>query len=303
MRTTEFLWQEGHTVHETHEDALKMVHQALDWYIDLYHNWFAIDGVSGIKSSAEKFAGAQTTTTYEMLIPDGKVLQGCTSHDLSQNFAKVFNMKFLGKSGQQEIPWQTSWGLSTRSIGALVLVHGDDRGLILPPKLAPTQAVIITIFNKDTNPQALIDKATKLQAQLKDFRVEVDNRQDQSAGWKFNEWELKGVPLRMELGLRELNSDTIVLVRRDNNERITVKTSDLRKIVCKLLTQIQHSLFLKSRGFIKAFWCEDPECEARIKTETKASTRCLPLDAKAQKGKCVYCGKAAIHEWFFAQAY
>lgn len=327
LRTTEFLWQEGHTVHETHEDALKMVHQALDWYIDLYHNWFAIDGISGIKSGAEKFAGADQTTTYEMLMPDGKMLQGCTSHDLGQNFAKVFNMTFSGRNDQQEVPWQTSWGLSTRSIGALIMAHGDNQGLIMPPKLAPIQVVITTIFSKEVKEEALIKKGSEVKTLLTGVRVEVDNRTEYSAGWKFNEWELRGVPLRIELGHRELKNEEAVVVRRDTGEKVPVKMKDLSKAVDQLLTQIHQSLFLRSRkflqentrraktyqqfqdimnttkGLIKAFWCEEPECEVQIKKDTKASTRCLPFDAKEQQGKCIRCQKAATHQWLFAQAY
>lgn len=327
LRTTEFLWQEGHTVHETHEEALKMVHQALDWYIDLYQNWFAIDGISGIKSGAEKFAGADKTTTYEMMMPDGKMLQGCTSHDLGQNFAKVFNMTFSGRNDKQETPWQTSWGLSTRSIGALIMTHGDNQGLIMPPKLAPIQVVITTIFSKEVKEKALIKKGGEVKTLLTGVRVEVDNRTEYSAGWKFNEWELKGVPLRIELGYRELKNEEAVVVRRDTGEKVTVKMKDLPKTVDKLLLQIHQSLFLRSRkflqentrraktyqqfqdimnntkGLIKAFWCEDPECEVQIKKDTKASTRLLPFNAKEQNGKCVRCQKPATHQWLFAQAY
>src|SRR5258706_4444624 len=206
LRTMEFLWQEGHTVHETHKGALDMVYSALGWYKNLYQDFYAIDGISGIKSKSEKFAGAEMTTTYEMLMPDGKALQGCTSHDLGQNFAKVFDMKFADRNGKTGIPWQTSWGVSTRSIGALVMTHGDDNGLVLPPKLAPTQIIIIPIFKKSSNNEKLLKFCFKLKESLKAFRVKVDDREDQSVGWKYNQWELRGVTRGIEIGNEDLKN-------------------------------------------------------------------------------------------------
>ncbi len=327
LRTTEFLWQEGHTVHETHAESMKEVKRALNNYIELYQNFFAIDGIYGQKSESEKFPGAAVTYTYEMLMPDGKALQGCTAHDLGQNFAKVFNIKFLGRDGKEKIPWQTSWGLSTRSIGALIMVHGDDNGLIIPPKLAPIQAIIIPIFQgkpTDTDLQKKVENAKSI---LKDFRVEIDIRKEYSVGWKFNDWELKGVPLRIEIGPKETKENKATLVRRDNGERYSVSFDSLKLEVKKILDSIQKGLFEKSnqylkknisevsnyqefkdimktkRGFLKAFWCESPKCEAKIKEETKATNRSLPLDAPEEKGECIYCGKKASRRWIFAQAY
>jgi len=327
LRTTEFLWQEAHTVHETHEESLTEVMRALNNYVKLYQDFFAIDGIFGKKSESEKFPGAKDTFTYEMLMPDGKALQGCTSHDLGQNFAKVFNIKFLGRDGKEKIPWQTSWGLSTRSIGALIMAHGDDDGLIIPPKLAPIQIIIIPILQGKSRDKDLQKKSQGLKDILKDFRVEIDNKKEYSVGWKFNEWELKGVPLRIEIGQREIKEGKLKLVRRDNGKEYYASFSSLSSKVKKVLDLIQKSLFEKSsqylkkntrrtfnykefkdimsrnRGFLKAFWCENSKCEAKIKEETKATIRCLPLDAPQKQGKCIYCGKKAKRQWIFAQAY
>lgn len=327
LRTTEFLWQEAHTVHETHEESLTEVMRALNNYVKLYQDFFAINGIWGKKSEAEKFPGAKDTYAYEMLMPDGKALQGCTSHDLGQNFAKVFNIKFLGRDGKEKIPWQTSWGLSTRSIGALIMVHGDDSGLVIPPKLAPIQVIVIPIFQGKSSDKDLQKRSEDLKDILKDFRVETDNKKEYSVGWKFNEWELKGVPLRIEIGQREIKEGKLKLVRRDNGKEYYASFSSLSSKVKKVLDLIQKSLFEKSsqylkkntrqtfnyrefkdimsrnRGFLKAFWCENSKCEAKIKEETKATIRCLPLDAPQKQGKCIYCGKKAKRQWIFAQAY
>jgi prolyl-tRNA synthetase len=327
LRTTEFLWQEGHTVHATHEEAFEEVMRALKMYVDFYRHCLAIDGIYGKKSESEKFPGAKDTFTFEMLMPDGKALQGCTSHDLGQNFAKVFNIKFKGKDGKEKIAWQTCWGLSTRCIGAMIMVHGDDAGLIIPPKVAPIQVIIVPIFQGEKIDKKLEKEVENLKNILKNFKVEADLRKEYSPGWKFNEWELKGVPLRIEIGPRELREKRATLVRRDTGERLKSSFSTLPKRVKKVLELIQENLFLRSqrflkentrevksfeefkeiietkKGFIKAFWCENPNCEAKIKEETKATTRCLPLEAPEEKGKCIYCGKRAKRKWVFAQAY
>jgi prolyl-tRNA synthetase len=327
LRTTEFLWQEGHTVHGTQEENLEMVNWALENYVNVYRDFFAIDGIWGKKSEREKFPGARTTYTFEMLMPDGKALQGCTSHNLGQNFAKVFNLKFLDKDGKEKIPWQTCWGLSTRSIGALIMVHGDDQGLILPPKLAPAQIVIIPIFQGKEDDKNLIKKAEEIKKSLDSFRVEIDLREGHSVGWKFNEWELRGVPLRLELGQKELKEKKATLVRRDTGEKSLAPFSSLAKEVKEALDLIQKNLFLKSsrfmkentrevsdydafklimkkeKGFIRAFWCENPDCEAKLKEETKATVRALPFDAEEEKGKCIYCQEPAEKKWVFAQTY
>jgi len=329
LRTTEFLWQEGHTVHETHEEAQEEVRRALNDYIKLYQEFFAIDGVWGKKSESEKFPGALATYTYEMLMPSGLALQGCTSHDLGQNFARPFNIRFQDRNGKIQIPWQTCWGLSTRAIGALIMVHGDNHGLVLPPKLAPIQIVIVPIFQGKPIDDKLEKKSQEIKDFLKDFRVEIDKRKEYSVGWKFNEWELRGVPLRIEIGEKEMTQNYITLVRRDTGEEKEVKIERAKTEIEKELNSIQNNLFEKSKdylkahtkevsdykefkeimmtekGFIKAFWCGDPKCEAKIKEETKATTRCLLDDESksSKKGKCIWCQKEAQEQWIFAQAY
>jgi len=254
-------------------------------------------------------------------------LQGCTSHDLGQNFARVFNIKFQGKDGKEKIAWQTCWGFSTRSIGGLVMVHGDDAGLVIPPKIAPLHIVVIPIFKTEKEDRILKKKLEEAKHILKDFKIEVDERREYSPGWKFNEWEIKGVPLRIEIGSKEIKEDKATLVRRDNGEKYLIPFKELAPKAKKILDLVQKSLFEKSkeflrenlrevsgykefkdiiktkRGFIKAFWCESQRCETKIKEETKATTRCLPYDSLIESGKCIYCGKRAKRKWIFAQAY
>ncbi len=328
LRTSEFLWQEGHTVHAEHEEAERQVMRALDHYVALYQEYFGIAGIAGKKSPAERFAGADETYTYEMLMPDGKALQGCTSHDLGQNFSKAFHIEFQGKDGATHLPWQTSWGLSTRSIGGLIMAHGDDQGLVLPPRLAPVQLVIIPIYKGKEMPEDIAKTIALIREALEgEVRLHVDGRTEYTPGWKFHEWELKGVPLRLEIGQKECASRQATLVRRDTKETVRVELGEIRNAVPDLLRSIQRNLFDASsaflrehtrevatydafksvmsehKGFLRAFWCEDSACEARIKEETKATTRCLPLDAPEEKGECVYCAKPAKHRWIFAQAY
>jgi len=328
LRTTEFLWQEGHTAHRNHKEASRKVKEILKIYVNLYKEFFAIDGVWGKKSESEKFPGAFETYTFEMLMPSGLALQGCTSHDLGQNFAKAFSIKFKDRDKKEKFVWQTSWGLSTRSIGAIIMVHGDNQGLVLPPRLAPIQVVVIPIFQKRLT--AKIErkaKEIKELLKLKGIRVEIDGRKDYSAGWKFNEWELKGVPLRIEIGPKEISENKAKLVRRDNYQKKEVSLKLLPEKVKEELDSIQKNLYNRSKeflrkntrevnnykqfkeimktkkGFIKAFWCEDTKCEEKIKSETKATTRCLPHNEKEKKGKCILCGKTAKRKWLFAQAY
>jgi len=301
--------------------------RALKMYVNFYRNCLAIDGICGKKSESEKFPGAKDTFTFEMLMPDGKALQGCTSHDLGQNFAKVFNIKFKGRDGKEKIAWQTCWGFSTRSIGALIMVHGDDAGLIIPPKVAPIQVIIVPIFQGKKIDKKLEKEAENLKNILKNFRVETDLRKEYSPGWKFNEWELRGVPVRIEIGPKELKEKRVTLVRRDTGERLKSSFSTLPKRLENLLEKIQQNLFSRSqkflkentretknyqefkeiiqtkKGFIKAFWCERTKCESKIKEETKASVRVLPLDAPEERGKCILCKKMAKRKWIFAQAY
>jgi len=329
LRTSEFLWQEGHCVHATHKENLEMVNWALDAYEKTYNDLMALYGIPGVKSEAEKFPGGNQTLSYEILMPDGKALQSCTSHDLGQNFAKAFDWTVLDKNGQKLYPWQNSWGLSTRSIGGLVMAHGDDQGLVLPPAIAPVQIVIVPI----TQNPAIAKFCADLQKDLKmeNLRVEVDVREEKSAGWKFNEWELKGVPLRLEIGPKEIDSGELTVFRRDEKSKSKIPPPagglNVKKIIKDLLEEIQINMFKRhkkfteenthdvnsytefkeimetKRGFIRAFWCEGPDCERKIKEETKASTRVLPQGAKEEKGTCIYCQKPALHRWFFAQAY
>lgn len=329
LRTSEFLWQEGHTAHETEDEAIKMAMTALDWYRRVYEDYFAMKVILGTKSVSEKFAGAKTTYTVEALMPDGKALQGATSHNLGQNFSKPFDIHFQNKEGKEDYVWQTSWGLSTRSLGGLFLTHGDDQGLILPPKIAPIQAVIIPIFKSghdDREPLVYCQELLEAFANA-GIRARVDSRKEESVGRKFNDWEIKGVPVRIEIGSVETKERTVTIVRRDTGEKMTVARSGVLVALQKSLAQVQSGLLAKSqkftaehthdadsyaqfkqimsttRGFIRAFWCEEAECEAKIKEETKAATRCLPLGAKEESGRCVHCGKRASQRWIFAQSY
>ncbi|MBI2018842.1 proline--tRNA ligase [Candidatus Daviesbacteria bacterium] len=329
LRTTEFLWQEGHSAHENNEDAQKMVDEALKMYVDFYQKVLGLYGYAGRKSESEKFPGADATLTFEILMPDGKIVQGCTSHNLGQNFAKVFKVQFQDKVGKLQYVYQTSWGLSTRSIGAMIMVHGDDNGLVLPPRLASTQVVIIPITTKSSDNKTINDLANKAYELLASYstRVKLDNS-DQSVGWKLNQYDLEGVPVRIEIGSWEATNKEFSIGVRNNKSNYTVsKLEHLAENVQKLLDGMQISLFEKSkqftkdntrqadnypqfkeimetdRGFIEAFWCEDPDCEAKIKQETKATTRCLPLGSMETEGKCIYCKKPAKFRWLFGQAY
>lgn len=344
LRTTEFLWQEGHTAHEDEKGAIEMARKALEWYRVIYEDYYAMPVYLGTKSTTEKFAGAKTTYTVEALMPDGKALQGATSHNLGQNFSKPFDIHFQNREGKQDFVWQTSWGLSTRSLGGLFLTHGDDNGLVLAPKIAPIQVVIIPIDSRAVKKNALESArgrykyANDLEKELtsKGIRVRIDAKaqvdktfeeSSESPGRKFNKWEVKGVPLRFEIGDTEVDSKIVTVARRDTLEKFNVQREDVVAETITLLEEMQKALFMRAkaflnentreatafdefktimnstRGFIQAFWCEDAPCEAEIKKETKASTRCLPLDAKEENGTCIYCGKAAVHRWLFAQAY
>ncbi|MBI2464824.1 proline--tRNA ligase [Candidatus Shapirobacteria bacterium] len=324
LRTSEFLWQEGHCAHATHEENMDTVMWALNMYEQTYNEHLAIYGIKGKKSNSEKFAGAGDTYTFESLMPNGKSLQSCTSHDLGQNFSKSFDWSVQGKNSEKVYPHQNSWGFSTRSIGGLIMTHGDVNGLVLPPSVAPTQVVIVPI---PAHEKASI-KAKEISQELKaSFRVEVDEREGESAGFKFNKWELKGVPLRIEIGDRDVDGGTVIICRRDTSEKITVPFDKISSIITKLAKEIQTGLLEKhkkftldhtfkvdtydefkkvmetSRGFISAHWCENPECEAKIKTETLATTRCLPLDAPEEEGNCVGCGGVSTHRWLFGLSY
>ncbi len=325
LRTTEFLWQEGHTAHATFEDADIFAKKILQIYKTFDEEILGIPVLTGRKSQSEKFPGAAITYSMEALMPDGKVIQMGTSHHLGDNFAKAFDIQYLDKDGKRKYVSQTSWAETTRVIGALIMSHGDDGGLVLPPKIAPIQVIIIPIGQNNT----VVDFCRKLEKELvqEGIRVKIDDREEKTLGWKFNEWELKGVPLRIEIGESEMKSGELTLYRRDENVKLKIKNEKLHIKIKKLLDEIQDNLFARNKkfvqenthdvsvyeefkeikktkkGFIKAFWCEDAVCEAKIKEETKASTRVLPLDAKEEKGNCIYCTKPAVHRWYFAQAY
>lgn len=322
LRTSEFLWQEGHTAHATHEEAAETVRWAMDTYTELYRTILALPGYVGRKSETEKFAGADTTLTYEMMMPEGKALQSCTSHDLGQNFSKSFGIEFQAKDGTRQHPWQTSWGLSTRSIGGLILMHGDDKGLRLPPNIAPIQIVIVPVRMEDPLVGACEELAEELER--KGYRVKVD-LSDQSIGWKLNAWELKGVPLRIEVGQRELEEGKLKLARRDTDEKIEIPREDIADEIGTILENIQATLLAQAeellqksthdvgdwneftqrmegeKGFLKSFWCGKADCEAKIKEESKATTRCLA--ETNVNGTCIRCSEPATEKWFFAQSY
>jgi prolyl-tRNA synthetase len=329
LRTREFLWQEGHTAHATKEEADKEVMEILNEYRDLIENYLAIPVLVGRKTESEKFAGALYTTTLEAIMPDGKALQMGTSHNLGQNFSKVFDIKFIGKDEKEHYVWQTSWGISTRVIGALVMVHGDDRGLVLPPKVAPIQAVIIPIPYKEADTGAIMVKAKEILEKLQKAGVNavLDDRKECTPGWKFNDWELKGVPIRVEIGPRDVKHGKVTLARRDNFEKTTVDEGEAVNAVLKLLEEMQSSLFNKAKkfleekitavknyedfkavlsekgGFIKASWCLSSRCEEKIKEETGATVRLIPFEREEPFSHCIYCGGEAKEVVYFAKSY
>jgi len=334
LRTTEFLWHEGHTVHNTHKDSLNEVLKILSIYNSFYKEYFAMPSVLGKKSDLEKFPGADDTYAVESLMTDGKALQAGTSHDLGQNFSKAFSIQFQDRVGKLQYGWQTCWAISTRAIGALVMTHGDDNGLVLPPKIAPIKAVIIPILGKDD--KKVLSLAKKIKTAIDDKKsqfsglVEIWDDLENSFGWKANEAELKGIPITIAIGLKEASGEkSISINRRDHNGKLnpTSSLSNVGDRVEEVLIELQVDLYQKAddffknntyqvddyhefknimktkKGFIKAYWCGDKTCEQKIKQETKATTRCLPLDAKDKQGQCICCGKRALEKWFFAQAY
>ncbi|HXV47144.1 MAG TPA: proline--tRNA ligase [Nitrososphaera sp.] len=328
IRTSEFLWQEGHTVHATEEEAEQEVMLILDIYRELIENYLAVPVMTGYKSDSEKFVGAKYTTTLEALMADGRALQMGTSHHLSQNFSKPFEIKYLGKDTKEHFAWQTSWGVSWRLIGALIMVHGDDKGLVLPPHVAPVQVVIVPI-HKDKDAELVKGKAGEIESELKNagIRVYMDGRDEYTSGWKFNEWEMKGVPLRINIGSRDIEKGQVEFVRRDTKEKMQGDRSKMLDDVNSLLAKIQDSLLLKAKAFLKdnmfkpasygefksiiegrggfamAGWCGNEECENRIKEETGADIRVLPFDQNEKPAKCIYCGKESEKAAIFARAY
>ncbi len=333
LRTSEFLWQEGHTVHADKADAMRMVMTALEWYAKFYREYYAIAPYVGLKSQSEKFAGANETYSIEIVVPDGKALQSATSHYLADNFTKVFDVGYLDEEGKRKVAHQTSWGLSTRAIGGLIFVHGDDSGLVLPPAVASQQVVIIGIAGKDPEVEEKVATYVgHIHKILKDAGVRVVSAVDfrKTLGFRINDWELKGIPLRIEVGGKELEAKNTTLVRRDTFAKHQMNADLLSLEVPALLETIQKDLYNKSeqsrndltaeasnwdefksiiaekKMFIRAPWCEDATCEETIKEETKAGTRCLELDRVQEvlsDTPCVHCGKLAIHKWLFAQSY
>ncbi len=326
IRNSEFLWQEGHTVHATKEEAEEEALTMLKIYKEIIEDYLAIPVIEGYKSNKEKFVGADYTLTLEALMPDGKALQMGTSHNLGQNFSKVFGIKYLDKNNNEIYAWQTSWGISWRLIGAMVMVHGDDQGLIIPPKVAPIQIIIIPIYYNNDEKALVIEKANEVKSILSSFRVEIDHREEFTAGYKFNDWELKGVPLRIEIGPRDINNREVIIVRRDNKVKYKVKEEDITKIVEELIYDIQSSLYNKARdflinntyivkdyqemrkrlekgGFIKTRWCGNEECEISIKEDVGADIRVIPLDNTNIDQRCIYCNREDMYTVYLARAY
>lgn len=314
LRTREFLWQEGHTVHAAKEDADKEVLQILDIYAELCEKFLAIPVLKGRKSDSEKFAGALYTTSIETFLPNGKAIQVATSHCLGQNFAKAFNIEFLDKNSTKQSAWQNSWGISTRTIGILAMIHSDDKGFVMPPKIAHTQIVIVPIFFEGSKEK--VKKASqKIKNELKNFAVELDDREEYTAGWKFNEWELKGVPLRIELGPKDLEKEQAVFVRRDTGEKIFVKLSKINETAEKVLNDIQNNLFkradenmkkntvdaedfnplliaLENKKLAIIQWCQKPECEEKLKEKTEGVKFLnIPFDQPKKLNNCAICRK------------
>lgn len=329
LRTAEFLWQEGHTAHATRQEAIEETEKMMNVYADFVENFMAIPVIKGIKTANERFAGADETYCIEALMQDGKALQAGTSHFLGQNFAKAFDVKFANAEGKQEYVWGTSWGVSTRLMGALVMTHSDDKGLVLPPNLAPIQVVIVPIHKTDEQLSAIGNVADELMAGLKarGISVKYDDRTTQKPGFKFNEYELKGVPLRIAIGPNDLENGTFEIARRDTLTKETVAMDNAVEYLATKLDEIQQSLFnrameyrnthitevdgfdefkdlLESKGgFLSAHWDGTPETEEKIKELTKATIRCIPLDRVAEAGKCVFTGKPSAGRVLFAKAY
>jgi len=326
LRTTEFLWQEGHTAHRTAEEAEEEALKMLNVYVDFLKEDLAIPTLKGIKSEREKFPGAVCTYTFEALMSDGKALQAGTSHNLGQHFAKAFNIKYLDVDNTEKYVWQTSWGVTTRLIGALIMTHGDDRGLAFPPKVAPIQVVIVPIWGDERD--KVIEKVEGVGQKLEGLRVEIDLREEYTPGWKYNDWEMRGVPLRVEIGPKDVKNKQVVLVRRDTGEKLSIPEEEVRERIKILLGEIQKNMYEKSqaflrentssvqtfeeftqvmedkRGFVRAYWCGDGVCEEGIQEKTTATLRCIPLEETKIEGKlCVYCGREAKHLAYFAKAY
>lgn len=329
LRTTEFLWQEGHTAHATAEEAIAETRQMLDVYADFAENYMAVPVIKGVKTANERFAGAVDTYCIEAMMQDGKALQAGTSHFLGQNFAKAFDVKFSDKENKLDYVWASSWGVSTRLVGALVMAHSDDDGLILPPRIAPLQVVIVPIYKGNEQKEALDEKGKELAALLKKagIRVKFDSNDNNRPGWKFAQYELKGVPVRIAMGLRDLQNGTVEVARRDTKEKSNLPVEGLTERITTLLDEIQQQLYRRALtyrdqhitradnwdefvrlldekgGFISAHWDGTPETEEAIKEKTKATIRCVPLNNPQEEGKCILTGRPSRERVLFARAY
>jgi prolyl-tRNA synthetase len=328
IRNSEFLWQEGHTAHTNESEADDEVRMILDIYKNLIEEYLAIPTISGFKTDKEKFVGAKYTTSLESLMADGKGLQMATSHNLGQNFSKPFEIKFLDRDTDEQFVWQTSWGISWRIIGAIIMVHGDDKGLILPPKISPTQVIIVPIY-KDESKEIVKQKAYDLEKKLKEsnIRVYTDDRDEYTSGWKFNDWEMKGVPLRVNIGPRDIQENQIELIRRDTKERFYVKEKELVNQTLYILKKIQSDMFTRAKnhlqtnlrsassledllsildttgGFVACAWCGKRECEDLVKEKTTADIRIIPFNTKNNVSSCIVCGNEITTEVYFGRAY
>ena len=327
LRTSEFLWQEGHTVHSTKEEAEKEVIKILDIYKNTVEEELAIPVTTGKKSEKEKFVGAEYTTTMESIMPDGKALQMGTSHFLAQNFSKPFEVKFADKDNVEHFAWQTSWGVSWRLIGAMIMAHGDDKGLVLPPKVAPMQVVIVPIYKNDNDKENVITKVNEIAniLELKNIRIHIDSREELTPGYKFNDWELKGVPLRIEIGPKDIENQSMVLAKRYNLEKMKMGLDEVEKIVT-ILDEIQTEMLKKAKteaagntidienydefkmkmekgGFFNSPWCGKLDCEEKIKEETGAEIRVIPFNSENTSKKCIYCKQQSTSVPIFARGY
>ena len=328
LRTLEFYWQEGHTAHATSQEAEEETIRMLNIYADFAINEAAVPVVPGLKSDKEKFAGAVRSYTIESMMGDTRALQAGTSHFLGQNFAKAFDIQFLDWNNELQNAWTTSWGLSTRFIGAIIMTHGDDQGLILPPRLAPIQAVIVPIFRTDEERVKVMEVVDRVRQELSAFRIHIDTRTEVTPGFKFNDWEMKGVPLRIEIGPKDVEKGSVAFARRDipgKSGKSFVSQSGLAEQVKETLDQIHTALFERAlafrlanthdprdyqelveavqNGWAESWWCESPECEAKVKEDTKATTRCMPMDQPAGEGHCIVCGEKASRKVIFARSY
>jgi prolyl-tRNA synthetase len=329
LRTTEFLWQEGHTAHATYDDAEEETQKMLGVYKQFAEEWMALPVIEGRKTEREKFAGAHHTYSIEAMMGDGKALQAGTSHNLGQNFAKAFDVTFQTDQGTRDYVYATSWGLSTRMIGALIMAHGDDNGIVIPPKLATIQLVVIPIFRKPEERARVMEAVNAFSASLKSAGIgfKVDDREQYSPGWKYNEWEKCGVPLRIEVGPRDLDKNQVMLVRRDNGQKTPASQDVLAATVRSTLDAIQADLYNRAKdfrerhsqpvddygkfneildgvsGFMWCHWCGSGQCEERVKNETKATIRCIPMNRPNESGKCVVCGESSEGRVIFARAY